>query len=118
MKKIPYTLAQSTRYDRLAGAGRAMMRLRKVMLADYYQCVQLIANKYGVTLATGNVSNEWQIVRTGAQGNLIAADDAHPAFDELVVLGRVLQAAGINVPSNRCWFEPKGGRRVRSNNAD
>jgi hypothetical protein len=73
---------------------------------DVYEAeIQGIANNHGVQIATGHMSDFWQVKRPRARKWLNELYDEHPAFDAL----RALDAVAIELhigPSNMMMFNP------------
>ncbi len=67
--------------------------------------VQTIANKHGVQIATGHMSDFWQVKRPRARKWINELYDEHPAFDDLRVLDAIAVELRIG-PSNMMMFNP------------
>lgn len=71
----------------------------------YIEEVQAIANKHGVKIAMGRMSNFWQVKKPRARKWLHELDDKHPALDDLEALDKI----ALKIHTGR----PTPGVRVR-----
>lgn len=75
--------------------------------------VQAIANKHGVKIATGHMSDVWQVKKPRARKWLHEWHDKHPALDDLKALDAIALEIRIG-PTNMMLFEPRPTPRKAS----
>lgn len=74
--------------------------------AAYIAAVQAIANHYRVTIATGQMSDIWQIKNPKTNEWLCEGESKHPALKALEKLDLTAREIGIG-PTNMERYEPK-----------
>jgi len=84
--------------------------LANVASLVYEAEVQRIANKYGVEIATGQMSDVWQVKKPRARKWLSEMWDKHPALDDLKALDAIASEIRIG-PGNMMHFRPVPGRK-------
>lgn len=72
---------------------------------EWVKSVQAIADKFQVEIATGHMSDVWQVSEPGSDKWLREVYDEHPALDALAALDKATQDYGIG-PSNMERFKP------------
>lgn len=89
--------------DMVARHEKLMKEAQEVFTAE----VQAIANKHGVHIATGHMSDYWQVKKLrGRKWLHERCNDKHPALDELLALEKVAEDLRIG-PSNMMAVSPK-----------
>lgn len=88
--------------DMVARHEKLIEKAQEVFAAE----VQAIANKHGVHIATGHMSDYWQVKKLRGRRWLHEMHDAHPALDELRALEKVAEDLRIG-PSNMMAVSPE-----------
>ncbi len=70
------------------------------------KAVQELVDRHGVKLATGHLSNIWQIA---VDGKWVNDSCGHPIFDDLARLEDACEAGRRVGPSNMEYYEPTTG---------
>lgn len=75
--------------------------------------IQSIADRHGVVIATGHMSDVWQVKKPGAVKWLSEFHDKHPALDDLRALEKCAMEARVG-PTSNMFFRPSGTRSKKS----
>lgn len=89
-------------HDAVAKYEKFIQEAQEVFTAE----VQAIANKHGVQIATGGMSDYWQVKKPRGRKWLHELHDKHPALDDLRALEKVASDLRIG-PSNMMSVEPQ-----------